>query len=54
MGKKISRRKNTEFRICIYAEVIAGTIIGSCLYGVGFIDILKNIAVSITGIMVFV
>lgn len=54
MGKKISRRKNIEFRLCIYAEVIAGTIIGSCLYGVGLIDILRNIAVSITGIMVFV
>lgn len=49
-----SRRKKMVFRFCIYTEVIAGTILGSCLCGAGFIDILKNIAVSLTGIMVFV
>lgn len=54
MGKIKSRKKNMVFRLCIYAEVIAGTIIGGWLCGTGFIDILKNIAVSITGIMVFV
>lgn len=54
MGKIKSRRRNMVFRLCIYAEVIAGTIIGCCLCGMGFIGILKNIAVSITGIMVFV
>lgn len=54
MGKIKSRKKNMVFRLCIYAEVIAGTIIGGWLCGTGFIDILRNIAVSITGIMVFV
>lgn len=54
MGKIKNRRKNMVFRLCIYAEVIAGTILGSYLSGVGFIDILRNIAISITGIMVFV
>lgn len=54
MGKIKGRRKSMVFRLCIYAEVIAGTILGSCLCGISFIDILKNIAVSVTGIMVFV
>ncbi len=54
MGKIKSRRRNMVFRLCIYAEVIAGTIIGCCLCGMGFIDILRNITISITGIMVFV
>jgi len=54
MGKIKSRKRNTVFRLCIYTEVIAGTIIGCCLCGMGFIDILRNIIISITGIMVFV
>ena len=54
MEKIKSRRKNTVFRFWIYAEVISGTVFGSILCGTGYIGILKNIAVSITGIMVFV
>lgn len=54
MVKIKNRRKNMVFRFWIYIEVISGTILGSFLRGTGYIDILRNIAVSITGIMVFV
>lgn len=54
MGKIKNRKKNIAFRFWVYIEVISGTILGSVLCGTGYIDILRNIVVSITGIMVFV
>lgn len=54
MDKMKTRIKNSVFICLVYVEVILCTVLGGILCGTSYIDIFRNVATVIVGIMIFV